>query len=83
VLFRSVVNLDARWQPDPRWELFANVTNLFNTRYQNFGILGSNFFRGPGNTFAPGLAGPEPFRAPATPFGAWLGVQFNFGGKRS
>ena len=79
----AVVNLDARWQPDPRWELFANVTNLFNTRYQNFGILGSNFFRGPGNTFAPGLARPEPFRAPATPFGAWLGVQFNFGGKRS
>jgi len=57
------------------------VTNLFNTRYQNVGVLGSNYFRGPGNTFAPALAGPEAFRVPAAPFGVWIGVQFNFDGR--
>ncbi len=75
----AAVNLDARWQLDPVWQLYGNVTNLFNTRYQNFGILGANYFRGPGNTYAPALAGPEPFRAPAAPFGIWIGVQLNFG----
>ena len=77
-----VVNLDARWDVDRRWEVFANVTNLFNTRYQNLGVLGSNYFRGPGNTFAPGLAGPEAFRSPGTAFGVWVGVQYNFGVRR-
>jgi len=79
----AVLNLDARWQLDPAWQVFGNVTNLFNTRYQNFGILGANYFRGPGGTFAPALAMPEPFRAPATPFGVWVGVQFNFGRRSS
>jgi len=79
----AVVNLDARWQVDPEWQVFGNVTNLFHTRYQNFGILGANYFRGPGNTYAPALAGPEPFRAPATPFGVWVGVQWTFGRKGS
>ena len=79
----AVVNLDARWQLDPAWQFFGNLTNLFNTRYQNFGILGANYFRGPGNTFAPALAGPEAFRAPAAPLGVWVGVQFNFGRRSS
>jgi len=77
-----VVNLDARWNVDRRWEIFANVTNLFNTRYQNLGVLGSNYFRGPDNTFASALAGPEAFRSPATAFGVWFGVQYNFGVRR-
>jgi iron complex outermembrane recepter protein len=78
----AIVNLEARWRLDPRWEIFANVGNLFNTRYQNFGILGANYFRGPANTFAPALAGPEEFRAPAPPFGGWLGIQFSFSGRK-
>ena len=39
-------------------------TTSSTRRYQNFGILGANYFRGPGNTFDAGLAGPEPFRSP-------------------
>lgn len=74
----AAVNLDFRWQLEPRLALVANAGNLFNTRYQNFGILGTNFFRGPGNTYAPGLAAPEEFVAPAAPFGVWIGVQYAF-----
>ena len=74
----AVLNLDIRYRFLPGWELFANVGNVFNTRYQNFGILGVNFFRGPGNTYAPALAQPEQFRSPGAPLGAWVGVRYEF-----
>ena len=74
----ATVAVDASWQITPDWLLFARIDNLFNRTYQNFGILGANYFRGPGGTFDAGLAGPEPFRSPATPFGAWLGLQYRF-----
>ena len=72
----AVVAVDASWNLTSEWQLFARVDNLFNRTFQNFGILGSNFFRGPGGTFDAGLAGPEAFRAPGAPFGAWIGIQY-------
>jgi outer membrane receptor protein involved in Fe transport len=72
----AVVALDASWNLTPEWQLFARIDNLFDRTYQNFGILGANYFRGPGNTFDAGLAGPEAFRSPGAPFGAWIGIQF-------
>lgn len=72
----AIVAMDARWNVAPQWQLFARVDNLFNRTYQNFGVLGANYFRGPGNTFDAHLAGPEPFRSPGAPFGIWVGIQF-------
>jgi outer membrane receptor protein involved in Fe transport len=74
----ALVNLDLRYRFSPGWEVFASVNNVFDTRYQNFGILGVNFFRGPGNTYAPALAQSEQFRAPGAPLGAWVGVRYAF-----
>jgi outer membrane receptor protein involved in Fe transport len=74
----AVVNLDLRYRFSPGWELFASVNNLFDTRYQNFGTLGVNFFRGPGNAYAPALAQPEQFRSPGAPLGAWVGIRYAF-----
>jgi len=45
---------------------------------QTFGILGSNYFRGPGGTFDASLATPEQFRSPGAPFGAWLGIRYRW-----
>ena len=73
-----LVTLDASWQIAPAWQLFARVDNLLNATRQNFGILGANYFRGPENTFSAALAGPEAFRSPGAPFGAWIGVQYRF-----
>jgi outer membrane receptor protein involved in Fe transport len=81
----ALMALDASWQVARDWQLFARVDNLFNTRSQNFGIIGSNFFRGPGNTFDASLAGPEPFQSPMPGFGIWVGIQYRLdrgGGNR-
>ncbi len=72
----AVVAIDTSWNFAPGWQFFARIDNLFNRTYQNFGILGANYFRGPGNTFDADLAGPEAFRSPGAPFGAWIGIQY-------
>ena len=72
----ALVALDAAWQIAPRWQLFARIDNLFNATTQNFGILGANYFRGPGGSFDATVAGPEPFRSPLPSFGIWLGIQY-------
>jgi outer membrane receptor protein involved in Fe transport len=74
----ALVALDGAWNLTQQWQIFARIDNLLNRTYQNFGILGSNFFRGPGNTFDASLAGPEAFRSPGATFGAWIGLQYRF-----
>jgi outer membrane receptor protein involved in Fe transport len=76
----AVVNLDARWRVTRNVELFVNAANVFDARWQNLGVLGANYFRGPGDTFAPDLAAPAAFRAPGAPFGAWAGLRYRFEG---
>jgi outer membrane receptor protein involved in Fe transport len=73
-----VVHLDARYALTPRVTLFAEVDNLFDRRYANFGLLGENFFTGPGRTFGPasGFAPvAEQFRALGTPRAVFAGVR--------
>jgi outer membrane receptor protein involved in Fe transport len=80
----TVVNFDARFLATTRLEFFARVNNVFDRRYFNFGVVGENFFTGPGRTFGPAVGidpAPEQFRGPGTPFGAWLGVSYSFNAK--
>jgi outer membrane receptor protein involved in Fe transport len=76
----TVVNLDARFLATKRLEVFARLNNVFDRRYANFGVVGENFFTGPGRTYGP-AAGIEPaaeqFRGPGAPFGAWLGARYS------
>ena len=78
----AVVNLDARWRISGGWELFANVNNLFNSRYATFGTLGHNVFTGPGNLFDASGASwrNEQFRTTGVPRGAWVGLSYRLGG---
>jgi outer membrane receptor protein involved in Fe transport len=76
-----VVHLDAQWSPLPRLTLFGQVVNLFDTRYYDFGLLGQNFFTGPGNTYGPALGlapASEQFRAIGTPRGLFVGMRYAF-----
>jgi hypothetical protein len=59
--------------------VFARIDNLFDTQYANFGILGANFFNGPGHTFDPGNVANEQFRGLGAPRGGWIGVRYGWG----
>ena len=51
-----VVNLDARFQVTNQLQIFGKITNLFDSKYETFGVLGENFFNGPGFTYDQTLA---------------------------
>ena len=77
-----LAGFDARYQLSAPWQLFATVNNLFDSRYYDFGVLGENFFTGPGNTFGPSAGSApraEQFRGLGVPRGAWLGVRYGIG----
>ncbi|MGH8714332.1 MAG: TonB-dependent receptor, partial [Casimicrobiaceae bacterium] len=78
----TVVDLDARYPVTRDLELFGRIANLFNRHYQNFGVLGSNVFTGPGRTFGPAVGidpVPEQFRGAGAPRGIWVGLRYAFG----
>ncbi len=80
----TVVNLDGRFLVTKNFEVFARVNNVLDRRYSNFGVVGENFFTGPGKTFGPAVgidSVNEQFRGPGTPIGAWIGVKYAFGGQ--
>jgi outer membrane receptor protein involved in Fe transport len=66
----AVLNLDARWKISKGLELFGRVDNVFNRKYANFGVLGSNAFANPTKTFDPANAAAEPFYGLGAPRGA-------------
>jgi outer membrane receptor protein involved in Fe transport len=76
----TVVRLDARYQLTRDLQLFMQVNNLFDRRYQTLALLGANAFTGPGGSFGP-ASGVDPvseqFRAPAAPRAIWVGVRYS------
>ena len=78
----AVAALDASWQPARDWAFFARIDNLLGARYTSFGILGVDYFRGPGGAFSVAHASAENFLSPASPRSAWLGVEYRFDGPR-
>jgi iron complex outermembrane receptor protein len=72
----GVAQLFARYRRSRHWQLSLKVDNLFDRRYSSFGLLGSNFFAGPGNTYDPAGARPEQFLAPGAPRSMWLALQY-------
>ena len=78
----AVVDFDMRFQASAALQIFANAANLFDRRYQNFGLLGANAFTGPGRTFGPALGVdpvPEQFRAVGAPCTLWIGIRYAIG----
>lgn len=61
------------------WDLLFKIDNLFNRSHQSFGVLGQNFFTGPGQTFD--AAAAEQFRTPGAPRAAWLYLRYAVNGK--
>ncbi len=74
-----VVNADARWQITDRLQVFGRVNNVFDTDYEVFGVLGENFFNGPGYTFDATAVTNDQFRTPGAPRSFYVGVRYAFG----
>jgi outer membrane receptor protein involved in Fe transport len=76
----TLVNLDARYQHNKRLMFFGRITNLFDQEYETLGVLGENFFNGPGRTFDanPVNVTDEQFRSTGAPRGIWVGVKYDF-----
>ena len=73
-----VAYLRARYSPAPGWEVALKVDNLFNRRYESFGVLGQNFFTGPGTTFDAAGAANEQFHSPGAPRAAWISLRYEW-----
>lgn len=71
-----LIDLDATWNVTKQLQLFATVTNLLNRQYASFGILGENFFNGPGHTFDGANPVNEQFLGVGAPRGAWVGLRY-------
>ena len=74
----TVVNADARYLITDRLSVFGRVTNVFDSDYETYGILGENFFNGPGFTYDNNAAAAEQFRTPGAPRAFFVGVRYSF-----
>lgn len=70
----AYVNLRARFQLSKNINLFAKVTNLLDTEYENFGLLGED----PDEVVAGLTDDRARFLGPGAPRGIWGGVKFSF-----
>ena len=77
----AVASLDGYVQIAAELQLFAQFANLFNRRYANLGVLGSNAFTGPNRSFGPAVGvdpAREPFLAIGAPRSFWIGLRYAF-----
>jgi len=72
----ALVNLDARYQHTKRLSFFGRIDNVFDKDYETLGVLGENFFNGPGRTFDAGNVTNEQFRSTGAPRAFWVGVKY-------
>jgi outer membrane receptor protein involved in Fe transport len=66
----AIVNLRGQYEFNNHLTAFASVENLFDTDYENFGVLGD-----PTSVF-PTFIDPR-FLGPGTPRGAWIGIKIS------
>jgi iron complex outermembrane recepter protein len=70
----ATVNLRLKYAVSANVELFARVTNLFDTDYENFGLIGED-----PTDVLPTLSDPSAnFLGPGAPRGAWTGLRVRF-----
>jgi outer membrane receptor protein involved in Fe transport len=79
----TVVNLDTRYKfANSGWQAFARVNNVFDKEYYSAGMLGESFFTASGD-FDSGDSHFQPLYSPGAPRAGWVGLRYEFGGKKS
>lgn len=81
----TVFNMDANWQIHSNWSAYLRLINVFDKEYATLGILGTNAFNTADRSFNtdPTTWQSEQFQSPAAPRAAWIGLRYEFGGKKS
>ena len=72
----SLVNLDANYQYTKQLSFFGRIDNLFDRDYETLGVLGENFFNGPGRSFNAAAVTDDQFRSAGAPRAVWVGVKY-------
>jgi outer membrane receptor protein involved in Fe transport len=76
-----LMNLDARYQYNKQLSFFGRIDNVFDKNYETLGILGENFFNGPGRTFDASNVTNDQFRSAGAPRAFWVGIKYTLGEK--
>ena len=85
----TTLNIHSAYKLHSEWTLFAKVNNVFDKQYATSGILGANVFGSDGVPTVGGVSGvtqtslSETFVSPGAPRAAWVGIRYEFGGKKS
>ncbi len=78
-----VMNLDTRYRfGNSGWQLFAKANNIFDREYNNGGLLGEHRFDAGTGQFTGNESDTNAFFAPGAPRAGWIGVRYEFGGKK-
>lgn len=78
----AIVNLDSRYKVgNSGWQIFGKINNIFDKEYYTGGLLGENFFDSNGVFLADDEA--SALVSPGAPRAGWIGVRYEFGGKKS
>jgi outer membrane receptor protein involved in Fe transport len=72
----AIVNLDTRYNIGNGWSVFGKAINVFDTEYNNGGMMGETMFAANGTFDANG--NPSGFLSPGAPRAGWLGVRYEF-----
>jgi len=77
----TTVNLDTRYKfGNTGWQVFAKAINIFDKEYSTGGMLGENWIE---NGIFSGNDEPSKMLMPGAPRAGWVGVRYEFGGKKS
>jgi len=79
----AVMNIDTGYRFNSGWQLFAKLNNVFDREYNNGGLLGEHRFDAATGQFTGDESDTNAFYAPGAPRAGWVGVRYEFGGKKS
>ncbi len=79
----TIFNMDTRYTfGKSGWQAFARVNNVFDKKYYSAAMLGESFFT-PDGAFDDGENHFQPLYSPGAPRAGWVGLRYEFGGKKS
>jgi len=78
----ALLNLHANYEAEKGLDYFARINNVFDTRFETYGMMAMSMFGADGNLLAAGTSGVGPnvsrFVAPGAPRHLMIGLRYRF-----